>query len=74
VRDLGFESLPARLATVAELVAEGLSNVEIADTLTVTLHTAEKYVSELKRAVGARDRVSLALSAREWRESRRRHP
>jgi DNA-binding NarL/FixJ family response regulator len=43
------------------MLAEGLTNAEIADQLLVTNHTAEKYVSELKAWFGARDRVDLVL-------------
>ena len=54
-------ALPPRLAQIIPMLADGLTNVEIADRLVVTLHTAEKYVSELKARFGARDRVDLVL-------------
>lgn len=57
--------LPPRLRRVAELLSEAKSNQEIADELTVTLHTSEKYVSELKHLVGARDRSQLVLWCKE---------
>lgn len=53
--------LSPRLAHIVPMLAEGLTNAEIADRLVVTVHTAEKYVSELKLWYGARDRVDLVL-------------
>jgi len=53
--------LPAHLTSLIPLLATGSSNDEIATCGVVTKHTAEKYVSELKQRVGARDRVELVL-------------
>ena len=53
--------LPPHLRDVAQLLAEGKSNQEIAQSLVISLHTSEKYVSELKRLARARDRVELVL-------------
>ena len=53
------QRIPPRLHVVGQLLAEGKNNQEIADSLTVTLHTAEKYVSDLKKTLQARDRVDL---------------
>jgi DNA-binding NarL/FixJ family response regulator len=57
--------LPSHLRRVAELLGEAKTNHEIADELTVTLHTSEKYVSELKRLLQARDRVDLVMRCQE---------
>lgn len=52
--------LPPHLREVARMLAERKFNSEIARELSVTPHTAEKYVSELKQLLGARDRAELA--------------
>lgn len=57
--------LPPRLEEVGRLLAGGASNTEIAATLTIGVHTAEKYVSELMGRVGIHDRLKLALWCRE---------
>ena len=46
--------LPPRFASIVPLLADGLTNEDIAGTLTISKHTAEKYVSELKLRLGAR--------------------
>lgn len=56
--------MPPRLLRVAQRLAEGDDNAEIARALTIELHTAEKYVSELMGLVGIHDRVKLALWCR----------
>lgn len=50
---------PHYLRPVVQLLADAKTNREIADAMTVSRHTAEKYVSELYRIFGARDRVQL---------------
>ncbi|MEO8539032.1 MAG: helix-turn-helix transcriptional regulator [bacterium] len=57
--------LPAHLREVARLLADGRTNDEIAESLVITRHTAEKYVSELKQLLEARDRVELAFKCKE---------
>ena len=54
-----LQDLPKRLQPVVPLRARGFNNAEIARELGVKPHTAEKYVSDLKSEVGARDRVAL---------------
>ncbi|MGH2608522.1 MAG: response regulator transcription factor [Tepidiformaceae bacterium] len=63
---LGFKELPARLQPLLPLLANGKTNQEIAEALGYAVHTIEVYVSEIKDLVGARDRVDLALQAKEW--------
>ena len=55
------QEIPRHLRAVGALVAQGQDNDQIAEALCITKHTAEKYVSELKRELGARNRVDLAL-------------
>jgi DNA-binding NarL/FixJ family response regulator len=53
-----------RLAPLIPLLAVGKTNIEIAQALSVSKHTAEKYVSDLKALLDARDRVELVLACR----------
>jgi len=57
----GCGSRPVHLQGLVALLAAGKSNDEIAAEQVIAKHTAEKYVSELKQLVGARDRVALVL-------------
>lgn len=58
--------LPPHLRRVADLLAEGKNNREMAEELSYTVHTIEKRVSELKRRLAARDRVDLVDRCRNW--------
>ena len=49
---------------VAELVAQGLTNSEIAASLTLAEGTVKNYVSALLRKIDGRDRTALALKLR----------
>lgn len=61
-----FESLPPHLTQVLAPLAEGKTNGEIADDLSLALHIVEQYVSEIKLVTGCRDRVDLVLRVREY--------
>jgi non-specific serine/threonine protein kinase len=53
--------LSARELEVARLVAQGLSNKEIASTLVVSLRTAEAHVTNVLSKLGLRSRAQLAV-------------
>lgn len=57
----GWPRLTRREWQVARLVAEGLSNQEIADRLTVARRTAESHVAHIMTKLGLRTRVQVAM-------------
>jgi DNA-binding NarL/FixJ family response regulator len=61
----GLEQLTAREREVMALVAEGLSNDEIAGRLFVSPATAKTHVSRAMVKLGARDRAQLVVMAYE---------
>jgi DNA-binding CsgD family transcriptional regulator len=56
------DGVTAAQARVAELVAEGLTNREIADTLYMSVRTVESHLTRVYRAYGVRSRVQLAAA------------
>lgn len=54
--------LSPRQLEVAELIADGLTNAQIADELTLTEMTVKKYVSRIFETTGLRNRAALAAS------------
>ncbi|HEY7294634.1 MAG TPA: response regulator transcription factor [Dehalococcoidia bacterium] len=62
----GLEALTEREAEVVALVAEGLSNQEIAERLVVSPLTAKTHVSRAMGKLGVRDRAQLVMLAYEY--------
>ena len=63
--DRDFTQLTEREHEVLSLVARGLSNAELADTLHVSLPTVKTHVSRILTKLGARDRTQLVVFAYE---------
>ena len=61
----GLDELTPREREILELVALGLSNVEIADRLWLSPLTVKTHVSHVLSKLNARDRVQLVVSAYE---------
>ena len=54
-------TLTLRQAQVAQLVAEGLSNKEVADALSISIHTTRNHVASAMKAFGFKNRAQLAV-------------
>jgi len=63
--DRDFTQLTEREHEVLSLVARGLSNAELADTLHLSLPTIKTHVSRILTKLGARDRTQLVVFAYE---------
>ncbi len=59
----GLDELTSREHEVLALVASGLTNSEIAQTLQLSPYTAKTHVSRILAKLGARDRVQLVVLA-----------
>ncbi len=59
-----FEPLSEREREVLQLVAEGLSNQQIAQRLVLSLHTVKLYVKHLLAKLGAANRTQAVARAR----------
>jgi DNA-binding CsgD family transcriptional regulator len=65
----GFDALTATERRVVDLVADGLSNAEIARRLYVSRRTVESHTSSAYRKVGLSSRVELAKAALQLRDA-----
>jgi DNA-binding NarL/FixJ family response regulator len=63
--EVALDQLTARESEVLRLVAQGLSNTEIAERLYISLFTAKTHVSRVLTKLDARDRAQLVMLAYE---------
>jgi len=64
--DPRLAELTTREREVLELVAQGLSNAEIAEALTLERTTIKTHVPRILTKLGARNRVEVVIVAYEW--------
>jgi DNA-binding CsgD family transcriptional regulator len=71
----GWESLTAKELEVVELIADGLSNPEVADRLFISRRTVETHLAHIFRKLSIGNRTHLATTAIGRRHpSTHRHP
>jgi len=61
-----LDDLTAREREVLELVSQGLSNAEIAETLVLERTTVKTHVQRILTKLGARNRIEVVIVAYEW--------
>ncbi|HKY49705.1 MAG TPA: LuxR C-terminal-related transcriptional regulator [Candidatus Limnocylindria bacterium] len=61
----GREVLTGREKQIVKLVAQGLTNAQIAERLSMSMHTAKEHVAQILRKQGLRRRIDLAAWAHE---------
>jgi DNA-binding CsgD family transcriptional regulator len=64
----GWESLTDTDRSISKLVAEGMTNQQIADQLYISIHTVAYHLRQVFRKLGVRSRVELARIALERTE------
>ena len=69
-----LEPLSPREREVLELIAEGRSNRQIADTLTISEQTVKTHVSSILTKLDLQDRLQAAIFALRHRADASRHP
>jgi DNA-binding NarL/FixJ family response regulator len=62
---LAFPELTGRERHVLQLIAQGLSNAEIAERLTLSLKTVQNHVSNISSKLQVVDRAQAAVRARD---------
>ena len=67
--DVGQAGLSGREREIAQLVAKGSSNREIADALALSPKTVERHLTNILAKVGARNRTELASLVHTWTAS-----
>ena len=63
LNDIPASALTERQREVAALIAEGLSNQDIADRLSLERHTVSDHVAQILWRLGATDRVQVVIWA-----------
>ncbi|MBE3583464.1 MAG: response regulator transcription factor [Limnochordaceae bacterium] len=61
--DEGLYSLTPREREVLALMARGMNNREIANTLFISMHTVKNHISSIYRKMGSGDRTRVVLTA-----------
>lgn len=61
-----LDNLTPREKEVIHLIAQGLSNNEIADKMTITVKTIYKYISGMLHKCNANNRTHLAVKYVRW--------
>ncbi|HTR33719.1 MAG TPA: helix-turn-helix transcriptional regulator, partial [Gaiellaceae bacterium] len=59
----GIDELSGREREILGLVAEGLSDAEIAHRLVLSPHTVHRHVANIRRKLGLRSRSAAAAAA-----------
>jgi DNA-binding NarL/FixJ family response regulator len=59
----GFPALTARELSILRLVAEGCTNIQIADRLCISKHTVAQHIAAMLRRTSTSNRTQLVLRA-----------